>query len=113
MMELLLARMDAITKANHEDLLARMEAKLDANREADREKMEATDLKPNPEEMESEGKHWEVPMEEVAVKRSGKMKKRYLAAGRRGEPKELTQGDCGSWKKLAAVCRKRCPIVQQ
>jgi hypothetical protein len=30
----------------------------------------------------------------------------HLAAGRRGEPKELTQGDCGSRRKLAATCRK-------
>jgi hypothetical protein len=29
-----------------------------------------------------------------------------LAAGRRGEPNELTQGDCGSRRKLVAACRK-------
>jgi hypothetical protein len=38
------------------------------------------------------------------------MKKRHrgqhLAAGRRGELKELTRGDCGSQRKLAAACRK-------
>jgi hypothetical protein len=29
-----------------------------------------------------------------------------LAAGQRGEPKEMTQGDCRSWRKFAAACRK-------
>jgi hypothetical protein len=28
------------------------------------------------------------------------------AAGRRGEQKKLTRGECGSWMKLAATCRK-------
>jgi hypothetical protein len=31
---------------------------------------------------------------------------RKPAAGRRGEPNELTRGDCGSEKKLAAACKK-------
>jgi hypothetical protein len=31
---------------------------------------------------------------------------RHLAAGRHREPKELTRGFCGSWRKLAAACRK-------
>jgi hypothetical protein len=62
------------------------------------------------EEMEAVAEHQEVPAEEAAVKSSGKMKKRhrgrYLAAGRRGEPNELTRQDCGSRRKLAAACRK-------
>jgi hypothetical protein len=37
---------------------------------------------------------------------------RHLAAGRRREPKELTWGDCGSRRKLAAAA-ERCPLVQQ
>jgi hypothetical protein len=45
----------------------------------------------NLEDMKSEVEHWEVLIEEAAVKSSGTMKKqhrsRYLAAGRRGEPK--------------------------
>jgi hypothetical protein len=65
---------------------------------------------PNPEDMQSEVEHREVPMEEAAVKSLRTMKKwhrgRHLAAGRRGEPKEPNQGDCGSWRKLAAACRK-------
>jgi hypothetical protein len=44
------------------------------------------------------------------VKSSGRTKKRHrgrhLAEGRRGEPKELTRGDCGSRRKLIAVWRK-------
>jgi hypothetical protein len=49
-------------------------------------------------------------MEEATVKSSGAMKKRHrgrhLAAGRHGELKKLTRGNCGSWGKLAAACRK-------
>jgi hypothetical protein len=30
----------------------------------------------------------------------------HLTAGRHGKPKELTQGDCGSWRKVAAACRR-------
>jgi hypothetical protein len=65
---------------------------------------------PNPDDMESEVERREVPEEEATVKYSGTMKKwhrgRNLAAGRRGEPKELNRGDCGSRVKLAAACRK-------
>jgi hypothetical protein len=73
--------------------------------EAKPEKMET-----NPEMMQSAGVHREVPKEGVVVKSSGTTKKRHRgrnpAAGRRAEPKELTQGDCRSWRKLAAVCKK-------
>jgi hypothetical protein len=72
-------------------------AKLDGwqkQMQANQEASKATYLKANPVEMESETEHWEVPMEEAAVKSSGAMKKqhraRHLVAGRRGEPKELT-----------------------
>jgi hypothetical protein len=58
-------------------------------------------------DMETEAEHREVPTEAAALKSSGRTKKRrrgrHLAAGRRGEPKELTRGDCGSSRKLAAV----------
>jgi hypothetical protein len=74
--------------------------------------MEATDLKANPEEMESDSNHQEAPKEDVVVKPVKGRKKRHrgrmLAAGRHGEPKELTRGDCGSQRKLAATCRKVC-----
>jgi hypothetical protein len=64
----------------------------------------------NPEDVEIKVQHREVPTEEAAVKSSGTMKKRHRgrhqAAGRRREPKELTRGESGSRRKLAAACRK-------
>jgi hypothetical protein len=51
-----------------------------------------------------------VPNEDVVVMPVGEPRKRRrggkLTAGRRGEPKELIRGNGGSWKKLAAACRK-------
>jgi hypothetical protein len=73
---------------------------------ANREKMEATDLKANPAKMESESELREVPKEGAAVKSVKGLKKRHrgrkLAAGRSGEPKELTR-DGGSRRKLTAA----------
>jgi hypothetical protein len=60
--------------------------------------------------MESEEKHQEAPKEDAVVKPVKGRKKRHRgrkpAAGRRGEPKELAQSDCGSGKKLAEAGRK-------
>jgi hypothetical protein len=54
--------------------------------------------------------HEEFRTEDAAVKSSGTMKKRHsgrnLAAGRRGKSKELTKGDYGSRRKLAAASRR-------
>jgi FtsZ-binding cell division protein ZapB len=53
-------------RAGHEEMMA----KLDAHHErmmACLGKMEATDLEANPEEMQSEVVHWEVPKEEATV----------------------------------------------
>jgi hypothetical protein len=65
---------------------------------------------PSPKEMESEVERRKVSTEEAAVKSSGLTKKRHrgrhIAAGRRREPKELTQRDWGSRGKLTAACRK-------
>jgi hypothetical protein len=65
---------------------------------------------PNLEDMESEVERREVPAEEAAMKSSGAMKKRHggrhLAAGRSGEPKELTRAVYGSRRRLAAASRK-------
>jgi hypothetical protein len=65
---------------------------------------------PNPEEMQSEAEHREVPKEHTAVKFVGGLRKRrrgrHLAAGRRGQPKERTRGNCGSRKKLAVAGKK-------
>jgi hypothetical protein len=99
-------------KTLKEKLVAR-NAELDAHHErmmACLGKTDVTDLKANPEEMQSESEHREVPKEYAAVKpvrgRKKRHRGRHLAAGRRGEPKELAQGDCGSRRKLAAACRK-------
>jgi hypothetical protein len=85
--------------------MTRLEAihdKTDANQtrvepetKTNQEKMEATDLKElNPEEMESKGEHREVPKKVAVVEPVKGWKKwhrgRKQAAGRRGEPKELT-----------------------
>jgi hypothetical protein len=80
------------------------------------EKMEATDFMGNPEEMECESEHREVPKEDVVVKPVKGRKKRHrggkLAARRRGGSKEFTRGDCGSrgsWLPPAG----RCPVVKR
>jgi hypothetical protein len=66
--------------------------------------------KPTPVYMESESEHREFLNENAVVKPVRGRKKlhrgRKQAAGRRGEPKELIRGDCGSRKKLAADCSK-------
>jgi hypothetical protein len=96
-----------------------MMAKIDAHHEgmmACLGKAEATDLEANPEKMQSEAMHREVPKEEAAAKSSGALKKphrgRQVAAGRCGQPEGRTRGNCGSRKKLAAAGRKR-PAVQE
>jgi hypothetical protein len=66
--------------------------------------------------MESEEKHQEAPKENAIVKQVKGRKKRHRgrkpAAGRCGEPKELTLSVCGSGKKLAAACRKVSAVQQ-
>jgi hypothetical protein len=61
-------------------------------------------------EMKPEVAQKEVPKEDAVVQPVKGRKRRYRGrkqiAGRRGEPNELTRGDCGSWMKLAAACRK-------
>jgi hypothetical protein len=65
---------------------------------------------PDPGTMQSVEEHQEIPMEDAAVIPVKGWRKRRRArkpaAGRRGEPNELTQGDCGSGKKSAATCKK-------
>jgi hypothetical protein len=60
----------------------------------------------NPEDIESQVEHREVPTEEIAVKSSGTMKKRHrgqhLVARRHGEPKELTRRN---WIPEEVGCR--------
>jgi hypothetical protein len=72
---------------------------------------EATEkIEQDPGMMQSVEEHHDVPIEEVAVMPVKGLKKRRRGrkstAGRRGEPKTLNRGNCGSRKKLAAACRK-------
>jgi hypothetical protein len=107
MMEHLLAEMKAI----HEKTDARS-IELDAQHErmmACLGKMETTNLKVNPGEMMPIAEHWELPKDDAVVKSCGAMMKRHrgwnLAAGHSREPKEQTQENCGSQKKLDAAHR--------
>jgi hypothetical protein len=67
-------------------------------------------LEANPEEIKSESEHREVPKEEAAVETIEVLEDRYWgrhpAVGRLQQPKKRTQGDGGSWKKLAAIRRR-------
>jgi hypothetical protein len=60
--------------------------------------------------MQSMEEHQDVSSEDVAVMPVKGLKKqsrgRKSTAGRRGEPKKLNRGNCGSRKKLAAARRK-------
>jgi hypothetical protein len=55
-------------------------------------------------EIKSGAEHREIPTEHAAVETGSAPNNRHrgwnLAAGRRGEPKELTRGNCGSRRKL-------------
>jgi hypothetical protein len=63
--------------------------------------------KPTSLEVESKAEHDEVPKEEAAVETFGASKKRHrdrhLAIRCRSQPKKRTQGNGGSWKKLATT----------
>jgi hypothetical protein len=65
---------------------------------------------PDPGMMQSVEEHQEVPKEEAVVKPVKGRKKwcrdQNLATVRRRGPKEMTRGDCGAGRKLAAACRK-------
>jgi hypothetical protein len=60
--------------------------------------------------MQSVAEHQEVSKDYAIVKAVKGWKKQHrgwkLAIGRPGGPKELIRGICGSWRKLAAACRK-------
>jgi hypothetical protein len=74
----------------------------------DQEASKTMDFKAKPEEMESKLEHWEVPKEDAIGKPVKGQKRQHRgqkqAAGQCGEPKELTRGDCGSGRRLAATC---------
>jgi hypothetical protein len=55
--------------------------------------------------------HQDIPTEDAAVAKPANEQRKWhrsqkSTAGRRREPKELTRGNCGSRRKLAAACRK-------
>jgi hypothetical protein len=74
------------------------------------EKMQATDFKGNPEEMECDSEHREVPKEEAEAMSVGGLRKRRrdrnLAAGRCQKPKERIQASCESRKRLNVAGRR-------
>jgi hypothetical protein len=92
-----------------EEILAKMEERMTAPQaKTDVKLKELTE--PREEMMQSAEEHQQIPNEDAMVipVRGGKRRHRgrKQAAGRHGEPKELTRGDYGSRKKLAAACRK-------
>jgi hypothetical protein len=97
------------TMANLDAHHERMEACVDAWRKETAAYQEAKDVYPerreeNPGEMKCVAEHEKVPKEEAEVKSLATLKQRHrdrhLAAGRRGKPKEQTQGNGGSRKKF-------------
>jgi hypothetical protein len=66
----------------------------------------------NPYMLKSAAVHKEIPKEHGTVKPVGGLGKRCrsqnLVIGHYQEPKEWTQGNCGSWKKLAACRMMTC-----
>jgi hypothetical protein len=128
--EEMLAEMKVERKADRELLLA-IRQEMNANTKAIKEKtdalvaniknvrkettachseMEATKTDPDPGMMQSAEEHQDIPKKDAAVipvkGRKKRRRARKPAAGRREEPNELTRGDCGSGKKLAAACKK-------
>jgi hypothetical protein len=105
--ELLKEEMLAKLDAHYERMMTRMDSQLE-EMDACLEK-EATDLEANPEEIESEAVHEDVPKNEAAGNTVRALKERYadwyLAVWRSREPKKRSQDDGGSLKKLVAARR--------
>jgi hypothetical protein len=106
MIEHLMARINAMQEmmvSHHKEMMASMrdqQKEMKANREVtDTENMEK-----NPEEMESEVEHEDVPKEEVTVE-AMKYRGQHLAVRHRGQPNKGTKGNIGSRKTLAIACR--------
>jgi hypothetical protein len=125
--EEMMARMDANTKAmlatqvkmnkTKEDMKT-MQQYIQENLKKTMEEMltatqAKTDVKlkeltePREELMQSVEEHQQVPREDAVVilvkRRKRRHRGREEAAGRNGEPNKLTQGDCGSRKKLSRL----------
>jgi glucosamine 6-phosphate synthetase-like amidotransferase/phosphosugar isomerase protein len=71
---------------------------------------DAEKIQYDPRMVQSVAEHQEVLKKNAEMKAVKGRKKLHWgtkqSAGRRGEPKVLTQGDCGSQRKLATACRK-------
>jgi hypothetical protein len=117
--EEMLTEINAKTKAILADTKARRDKRLEANTNDDRNESTACEdvtedspekMEPNPQEKEAVVEREDVPNEDIAVIPVKGLKKRRRGrkstAGRRREPKELNQANCGSRKKLAAACRE-------
>jgi hypothetical protein len=96
-------------KAEMEGILSKMEKMLTTTQAKTHVKLKEL-TQPREEVMQSAEEHQQVPNEDAMVI-PVRIRKRWHrgreeAAGRRGEPKELNQGDRGSQEKLAAACRK-------
>jgi hypothetical protein len=93
-----------------EERMSATQAKTDGKLKELTETIEKTQTEPSPEMMQSVGEHQVVPREDAVVIPARGRKRRHRgrkqAAGRHGEPKELTRGDRGSQKKLAAASRE-------
>jgi hypothetical protein len=100
--------------ADKEDFLARMDAihekRMDMLDDHQKRMMATKKIELDTGMMQSMEEHQDVPSEDVAVMSVKGLKKRRRerksTAGRRGEPKKLNRGNCGSRKQLAAACRK-------
>jgi ElaB/YqjD/DUF883 family membrane-anchored ribosome-binding protein len=104
------------SRADMEEIVDKMEERMTSTQaKADGKLKELTE--PREEMMQTAGEHQLVPRVDAVIipvrKRKRRLRGRKQAAGRHGEPKELTRGDHGSRKKLAAACRKasRCATV--
>jgi hypothetical protein len=93
-----------------EERMTATQAKTDGKLKELTETIAKTQAEPREEMMQSAEEQQEVPREDAVVTLVRGQERRHRgwkqAAGRRGEPKELTRGDRGSRKKLAATCRK-------
>jgi hypothetical protein len=102
-------------RANQEEVEAKMEA-CAVSVEASHEKLKATVLEANPEEIEVVKERQEVPNEETTAETIGALEDLYgdrcLAVRPRGQPKKRTQGDGGPRQKLTATrARLGCRVI--
>jgi hypothetical protein len=100
--------------ASQEWMIAKIDAWLEEMKAGQKETMACWEMmeaclgsKASHEGIEAVAKHQEVPKEEGIVETIGALEDQYgdqhLAVGRHQQPKKQTQGDGGSWKKLAAA----------